>query len=302
MRRSLLALAAAVLLGLQAGAAAAQADWRQTHPRLVFGPVTSEDLATKTLRWQPLAAYLQGRLGVPVELRHAADYIGIVQAMAVGQVHLAWFGAGPYAAAHDVLQGDIEPIAMTLGRTGDRGYVSAVVVPAQSPARSLDDLRGKRIVFSDPNSTSGFLVPSFYLRRENRLEGFFASQGFSGGHENSILAILRGDFDAAASGMTTEEDSFWGRMVRNNMIPAGSVRVVWQSTLIPNPAFMVRRSLPAPLKADLLAALQSFASADPEGFARVSDRGWAGIEPTSHEVYADQIAMREENLRRRRGN
>ena len=300
MRFSKILATAAALLSLSAVDTAA--DWRKDHPKIVFGPVTSEDLDTKVLRWTPMAEYLAEALGVEVELRYATDYVGILQAMDVGEVDIASFGGGPYATAWDMLDGDIEPLAMTTGTDGTKGYYSVVIAPKDSPLEKIEDIQGKSIVFSDPNSTSGYLVPSFYLRREGKLEGFVDSVNFSGGHENSILSVLRGDFDVAATGMSTYERSFWGRMAEAGTIEDNAVKVLWKSPIIMNPAFVTRKSYPEDMKTDLRDALLAFPTAAPEAFATVSKGGWGSTEPVTHEAYADFIEMREANLEQRKSN
>lgn len=300
MKANRLVIALAGLMSLIATGAVA--DWRADFPKIVFGPVSSEDLDTKTKRWTPMADYLAEALGVDVELRYASDYAGILQAMDVGEVHIASFGGGPYATAWDMLDGDLEPLAMTTGTDGTKGYYSVVIAPADSEMESIDDIEGKSIAFSDPNSTSGYLVPSFYLRREGKLEDFVGSVNFSGGHENSILAMLRGDYDVAATGMATYEISRWGRMAEAGTIPENAVKVLWKSPIIMNPAFSTRKSFPDEMKADIRAALLAFPEADPEGFAVVSDGDWGNTEAVTHEAYADFIDMRAANLKQRKSN
>ena len=295
-RRTL--LAASALLALTAFPASA--DWREAYTALTVGIPPIENAEEGQRRYGPMAEYLSERLGVPVTLRMASAYSGIIQAMEAGEADMAMFGAAAYASAYDVLGGDLQPLAHAVSKTGDRGYFGIVIVAADSPASTLEDLKGQTLAFADPNSASGYLVPNFYLNQLGFGDGHFASTGFSGSHENGILAVVRGTYDAAATWHYTEDNGAVQRMVDRGQIPANAVKVVWQSPLIPSDAWSIRASAPEDLKADLLDALTSFHEADPVRFDVVSANGsWTMMVPVGHEAFEDSIAMRREMLRQR---
>lgn len=274
----------------------AAADWRATHSSLTIGLPPIENAEEGQRRYGPFTEYLSETLGVPVTLRMASAYSGIIQAMDAGEADMAMFGA----AAYDVLEGDLQPLGHAVSRTGDRGYFAVVIVAADSPAQSLEDLAGQTLAFADPNSASGYLVPNFYLGEMGLGEGHFASTGFSGSHDNGILAVVRGTYDAAATWHYTEDNGAVQRMADRGEIPADAVRVIWESPLIPSDAWSVRASMPEDLKADLLAALTNFHEADPERFEIVSSGGsWTQIVPVGHEAFEDSIAMRQSMLDQR---
>lgn len=278
----------------------AAADWRQTHTSLTIGIPPIENAEEGQRRYGPFAEYLSETLGVPVTLRMASAYSGIIQAMDAGEADMAMFGAAAYAAAYDVLGGDLKPLGHAVSRSGDRGYFAVVIVAADSPAQALEDLAGQTLAFADPNSASGYLVPNFYLGQMGLAEGHFASTGFSGSHDNGILAVVRGTYDAAATWHYTDDNGAVQRMTDRGEIPADAVRVIWESPLIPSDAWSVRASMPEDLKADLLAALTSFHESDPERFEIVSAGGsWTQIVPVGHEAFVDSIAMREAMLAQR---
>lgn len=297
-RRFLLSTSAAALsLALSLPAFA---DWRQSHDSLTIGIPPIENAEEGQRRYGPFAEYLSENLGVPVTLRMASAYSGIIQAMDAGEADMAMFGAAAYAAAYDVLDGDLQPLGHAVSRTGDRGYFAVVIVAADSQAQSLDELAGQTLAFADPNSASGYLVPNFYLDQMGLAEGHFASTGFSGSHDNGILAVVRGTYDAAATWHYTEDNGAVQRMSDRGEIPAGAVRVIWESPLIPSDAWSVRASMPEDLKAELLAALTNFHEADPARFDIVSSGGsWTQIVPVGHEAFLDSIAMREAMLEQR---
>jgi len=84
--------------------------------------------------------------------------------------------------------------------TSDAGYYSVMVTLADAGIEPVDDTKGKNLGFADPNSTSGFLIPSIELAdRLGPLDEYFASAEFQGGHENGVLAVLNGDIDGAVT-------------------------------------------------------------------------------------------------------
>ena len=299
MNRRVLLAASAASLAMSVAMPAA-ADWRADYTSLTVGIPPIENAEEGQRRYGPFAEYLTETLGVPVTLRMASAYSGIIQAMEAGEADMAMFGAAAYASAHDVLEGDLQPLGHAVSKTGDRGYYAVVIVAADNPAASLEDLAGQTLAFADPNSASGYLVPNFYLGQMGLADGHFASTGFSGSHDNGILAVVRGTYDAAATWHYTEDNGAVQRITERGEIPADAVRVIWESPLIPSDAWSVRASMPDDLKSALLEALTTFHEADPERFDIVSSGGsWTQIVPVGHDAFEDSIAMRDAMLSQR---
>lgn len=294
MKKIVLAAIAATSL-----ATSASADWKDEYDALTIGVPPIENAEEGQARYSPLADYLSETLGVPVTLRMASAYSGIIQAMDAGEVDMAMFGAAAFAAADDVLAGDLEPLAHAVSSEGNRGYYAIVIVGADSEVETLEDLEGKTLAYADPNSASGYLVPSFYFGKMDMGEGFFKSTGFSGGHENSILAVVRGTYDAAATWHYTEESGAVERMVTRGDIKPDLVKVIWESPLIPSDAWSVRASMPDDLKQALEEAMTGLAEAEPEAFEVISAGSWSDIVPVGREAYQDSIEMRKAMLQNR---
>src|SRR5262249_55550526 len=138
-----------------------------------------------------------------------------------------------------------QPVAMMVDNEGGAGYFSIIVGKSDSPYQAVADLRGKRMARPDPNSSSGCVAAGFYLRREGiEPERCLGAAAFSGSHENSVIALLNGTFDAAATFWNNEERGNVQRMVEKGMLPANSVRIIWRSPRIPNSPYVVRADLP----------------------------------------------------------
>ena len=270
-------------------------------PEIRFGVSSSENEGLAGARNQPLVDYLSQRLRVPVRMYRTTDYAGLVEGMRGSQIEFSRFGPAVYSLGRRVLGDRLEPLFRDVDNHGKEGYHSVVVVRAASPYQSVADLRGKTFAFADPNSTSGYAFPSFYLRRQ----GFdpathFGATTFSGGHQNSVLALVRGQYDGVATHETNETSGMVQRLVDRGMIPAGSTRVVWRSPLIPNSPFCARRELPAALKSAFVDAMHAMRTDAPEVWRNYTDGEVSRYAPAQHEDYLDVVVVVEELDRERR--
>jgi phosphonate transport system substrate-binding protein len=193
-----LGLATAATLSMAAAATDASADWRDKYKLIKIGAVTVENQTATITRFKPFVDYLEKKLGIKAEIFTASDYAGIVQALSAGQIHLGRLGGAAYAAGYIDSKGGIEPLVMNVEPDGGRGYHSVLIVRSDSPYKSIEDLKGKSLAWADPNSTSGYLVPNAALRDAGvDPQKHFSRTVFSGGHEQSVLGVLKGNFDSA---------------------------------------------------------------------------------------------------------
>jgi len=292
------ALLAAPLLLLPA-AARAQA-WKAQFPELRMSLISSENERDAVVRFQPFSAYMARTLGVPFRVFRATDYAGAVEALRSNHVEFSRLGPAAYALARRVMGERVAPVVRDRDDTGAEGYFSVIVVRADSPAQGLADLRGRSLAWADPNSTSGFAFPSYFLRKQGiEIERFFSRTGFAGNHETAVLAVLNGSFDSAATHWTNERRGNVPRMVEKGMIPADAVRNIWRSPLIPNSPFVTRTDLPQDLQDAFRDAMLTIHERDPEALRALSSTT-PRLAPARHEDYLDVIAVVEENEARRR--
>lgn len=271
------------------------------RPKLVFSVVSEENQGDRMARYEGFRSFLENRLDMDVELHIATDYAGTVEAMRVKRVDFAFLGASAYALAHDVTDGGVEPLLTYRDSTGKTGYHSVVAVKKESDFQSLEDLRNRTIAFPDPNSTSGFLVPNYYFRKEGIVpDDYFSRTGFSGNHENGILAVINGSYDAATTYWNNEEFGNIQRMVGKDMIEDDAVRIIWTSPLIPNEPWTVRKDIDSAIKQGIKDALLALEKADPEAWQQLTDGKIDQYVEASHEDYIDIIEMRRSMLEQRR--
>jgi phosphonate transport system substrate-binding protein len=285
---------------LLAAPALAQANWRSQIRELRLGISSAENERDAIQRQQPFQDYIQRSLGVPLRVFRATDYAGVVEALRSSNIEFARIGPANYALARRVMGDRIIPFGRDRDNEGETGYYSVAFVKADSPYRRLEDLRGRSFAFADPNSTSGFAFPAYFMRKAGFVpEQHFSRTGFSGSHEQSVIAVLNGTYDAAATFWSNERHGNIQRMTEKGMIPPGATRVIWTSPLIPNSPWVMRADLPEDLRRDWSEAVFAMPERDPAAF-RVAASNATGVAPTRHEDYLDVIAVVEENLARRR--
>jgi len=279
------------------------ASWQEKYPALQFSRISSENEADRVARDRRLLTYLERALGVKMKAHQATEYAGTIEALRSGKVEFAVLGPASYAAAWEITGGNVEPFLAGTDKAGNLGYYSVISVKQESAFQALADLKGKTFAFADPNSTSGYLVPSFYLRKQGYPpDVFFGKTGFSGSHENSILAVLNGTYDAAATWWNDENYSNVSRMESKGMIPKGSTRVIWKSPRLPgDPVWVIIKSLPAEMKADIKAALLAMPTGDPAAWKDLVGDSSQSLKEVSHSEYLDIIEIRKQNLKERRG-
>lgn len=287
-----------------AGAAFAQADWRQRFPELVFAVVPAENASGVTERFTPFMQYLSRELGVRVTLRIANDYAAVIEGQRAGNIHIAFYGPSSYVRGHSVTNGGIEPFVVELLQDGSTGYFSVLYVRSNNPATSINDLRGRNLCLVDPNSTSGNNVPRFALNKMGfgAPEAFFGRVVYAGSHENAITAVQQGTCDAAFNWWNSETDSNFSRMVTKGMVKAEDYKIIFRSDKIAGSPFAYLTSLPAEAKAAIMRAFMDSPVKDKAAFDRLSDgknRGWA---PATHADYQTIIELQTfiDQLRRQR--
>ena len=276
-------------------------DWREQHKTITISIISSENQADLLTRHEPLRQYLERELGVKLRVTTATDYAGTIEAMRAKKVEMAYFGPASYVKAWEVTGGNVEPFAVQTDDTGNPFYQSVIVVKTDSPYKAVADLKGKSLAFADPNSTSGFQVPNYFLRKEGIVPSqFFGRTGFAGNHENGILAVINGTYDAACTWYRNEQRSNFQRMQGKKMIPENSVRVIWMSPQLPESPYTLLKSLPEPMKQAIKRAMLALPEKQPDAWKALTDGKSKGLVPVTHENYLEIVELIKENERLRR--
>ena len=257
-----------------------------------LGDEAAQDIIARN---ECLGEYVEAAYGVEAKLFTFKDYAGTMESFAGGNLDYTWFGASGYAGLYLQNPEAGEPVMTRMQPTGDTGYYSVMVTLADSGIESLEDMRGKDLGFADPNSTSGFLIPSIELVDQvGDLSEFFASTEFQGGHENGVLAVLNGDVDAAVtwvSGVGAWEEGYTSgnlrKMVDKGILNMDDIRQIWSSNLIPNGPIVMKKSLPQEAKDTMLGMKQWILENDPvcaENIANGIVKAWVPVDHSFYEV------------------
>lgn len=307
MRHSkIFGMAAAATIGtaLLLGATSADADWRKQYPKFRYSVQSVETQAAALTRYKGFAAHVKKHLGVELELFLAAEYAGTIQAMAAKQIEVMDMGASGYAAAWIESNGNVEPLVVPTNPDGTIGYYAVAFVRADSPYKTLADLKGKSWAWAEPNSSSGYLFPLVGFRKMGlEPEKHFGKVVFSGGHEQSIIGVLDKAYDAAVTWTNDVEKHTRGglhMMLSRGVLKKEDIRIIWVSDLIPNPVIAVRKDIPNEMKADLKKMFLNMHKDDPAVFNEVARGKSIGYVDVKHEVYQIAIDLRKQLAKDRR--
>jgi phosphonate transport system substrate-binding protein len=187
--RLLLATAVLALAGLSSPAALAQ-----SSGVLRVSAIPDEAPTELQRKFKPLGDYLKQETGMDVQFVPVTDYAAVVEGLATNKLDLAWLGGFTYVQARLRTNGGVVPIVQ---RAEDAKFTSRFIVPANSPAKTLADLKGKTFAFGAPSSTSGSLMPRYYLLQAGiDPERDFKSVAFSGAHDATVAFVAAGRAEA----------------------------------------------------------------------------------------------------------
>lgn len=294
-------LLAAALATTALTSAALADDQKITEFRI--GLIGGENAQDRLNSNECLRAQTEELLGVPTKLFTPADYNGVIQGLIGGTLDMAWLGASGYAKTYLSDPEAVEPILVKVNADGGYGYYSIGFARKDSGITSLEDMKGKVFGFGDPNSTSGFLIPSIEIPEETGASmtsgDYFGDVKFSGGHEQTIVGVNNGDFDGGvtwADGLGEWEDGYnsgaMRRAVDAGLLDMNDMVQIWQSKPIPEGPFVLRKSLPADVKVKFTALLASMPAIDPDCAYGVLAGDAKGVQPIGHDAYEVIIEAR----------
>lgn len=250
-----------------------------------------------------LRAKAEDLLGVPVKLFAPADYNGVIQGLLGGNIDMAWLGASGYAKVWLTDPEAVEPVLVKVNVDGGYGYYSVGFARKDRAVASLEDMKGKVFGFGDPNSTSGYLIPSIEIPEATGASmdsgDYFGEVKFTGGHEQTIVAVFNGDIDAGvtwADGLGDWEDGYNSGALRK-AVDAGLVDMndlveIWKSKPIPEGPIVLRKDLPPYVKMQMTGLMASLPAMDPDCAYGVLSGEAKGLQPITHAAYTSIIEAR----------
>jgi len=216
---------------------------------LVFSYIASEDSANDAQVWQAAMDAIGQKIGASVRYLRLEDSKNQLEALRNGQLHVTAFGSGTVPVA--VNSAGFVPICTTGDAAGGFGYTMNFIVKADSPIKTLDDLRGKQIAFTRPRSNSGCKAALILLMEQHDLQPERDYQWtYSYGHTESIHAVAAGTADAAPVA-----SDILARLIAKGDIEADAFRTIYESERFPPAALGCAYNLAPDLRAAIQTAL-----------------------------------------------
>lgn len=265
MLRKILVLAG---LGLAVAAVPAKA-----ADELNFGIIATEASANLKKSWEPFLADMGKKTGLKVTGFYASDYAGVIEAMRFKKVQIAWYGNKSAMEAVDRANGEV--FVQSVDKDGNPGYWSHIIVHKDSPFQKLEDVLtcDKSLDYGtgDPNSTSGFLVPTTFIFSARNIDPKACFKTVrSANHEANALAVANKLVHAASN-----NNENLSRLKKTAPDKAENIRVIWTSPLIPSDPIVWHKELPDATKQKLLEFFLSYGTKDPAEVAILAELGWA---------------------------
>ena len=268
-----------------------------------IGILGGENAQDRMNSYECLRGYTEERLGVPAKLFAPADYNGVIQGLLGGTLDMAWLGASAYAAVHLQDPEAVEPVLVKINLDGSYGYHSIGFARKDAGINTLEDMQGKVFGFGDPNSTSGYLIPSIEIPQTTgaTMESgdYFGEVKFTGGHEQTIVAVNNGDVDGGvtwADGQGNWEDGYNSGALRK-AVDAGLVDMndlveIWRSKPIPEGPVVLRKDLPEEVKTTMTALVDELHEMDADCAYGVAAGESLGFDPIAHDAYVSIVEAR----------
>jgi len=250
---SLLRKAAFAALGLASWVTTASA---QAPTEINFGVISTEASVNQKKNWEPFVDAISKATGFKVKAFYASDYAGVIEAMRFNKVQIAWFGNKSGMEAVDRANGEV--FAQIVSRDGSTGYYSHIIVNTDSPFTKLDDILkcDKTLNFGigDPNSTSGFLVPTSYIFAAHEIDPkncFKTVRNAS--HQANAMAVAHKQVDAA-----TNNSEDLQRLESTAPDAHKQIKIIWTSPIIPLDPLIWRKDLDPSTKTKLYTFLLGY--------------------------------------------
>jgi len=226
--------------------------WQKDHPVIKYGVIPVETQTETTSSMDDFLKHAEKETGVKWKLYQASNYSGVMNALIANQIDLAWLSGKSYCQTHEDSKGGVEPVVAAQEPDGSMGYVSVLVVKADSPYQTFEDLKGKTVARTDPLSGSGYIVPTLEFKKMGKPVDEYFNSPLSGGHPQGVLGVLKGTYDGAFT-WTSRNDNIGNirKMIDKGLLKRDQIRVVWTSNPLPSPPVVIRKDLPLAMRADL---------------------------------------------------
>ena len=225
-----------------------------SEPLLRLGMIPSTDPGKIVRDSQPLVKYLEKETGARVDLVVPTNYAAVVEAIANDRVDIAYLGGFTFVQASH--RAGVRPLVQ---RERDQNFHSVFITQPGSGINSLADLKGHSFAFGDVNSTSGHLMPAYYMREANVDPVVLAKALYSGGHDATALAVANRKVDAGAM-----DELVFGNMMKAGKITSDQVKVFYTTPAFFDYVWAARKGLDTKLSDAFAAAFLKLDASKPD--------------------------------------
>lgn len=229
-------------------------------------------------KFKPLGEYLSQATGMKVVFTPVSDYAAVVESLATKKLDLAWLGGFTYVQAKIRTNGTAIPIVQ---RAEDAVFTSKFIT-ADPSIQTLADLKGKTFAFGAPSSTSGSLMPRYFLLQDGlNPEKDFKTVAYSGAHDATVAFVAAGKAEAGVL-----NTSVWDKLVETKKVDTSKVRVFATTPTYFDYNWTVRGDLDPAVIKKLTDAFLALDPAKPEHKAIMDLQRASKFIPTKPENYA----------------
>lgn len=206
-------------------------------------------------KFAPLGLYLEKETGMKIQFIPVTDYAAVVEGLAAKKLDMAWLGGFTFVQAR-LRTGNANPIVQ---REEDRVFTSKFIANVSAGINNLADLKGKTFTFGSVSSTSGSLMPRYFLKQNNLIpEKDFKRVAYSGAHDATALQVESGKVDAGVLNA-----SVWEKLVEGKKVDLTKVKVIWTTPTYYDYNWTVRGDLDPALVKKLTSAFLKLDAKNP---------------------------------------
>ncbi len=228
-------------------------------------------------KFAPLGKYLESKIGMKIEFIPVTDYAASVEALAAKKVDLVWYGGFTFVQARIRSGGKAIPLVQ---REEDEKFKSVFITRSDSGIKSIADLKGKNFTFGSVSSTSGHLMPRYYLMQQGITPDQDMRIAFSGAHDATAFQVLGGKVDAGALNI-----SVWNKLIEEKKINSDEMKVFYTTPPYYDYNWTVRSELDAKLIERIRSAFLALDASNPEHAEILKLQRAARYIPTKAENY-----------------
>lgn len=253
MRIKLLSLVLLVLIAFTLISACKRIAPGEGQQRLRITMIPTTDPGKVIRESQPLTSYLQNETGAKIELTVPTNYAAAVEAIVNDQVDIAYLGGFTYVQASN--RAGVLPLVQ---RDRDQNFHSLFITQPDSAITNLTDLKGHSFAFGDVNSTSGHLMPEYFMRQAGVDQAVIAQAIYTGGHDATLLAVANRKVDAGAL-----DEAVFQRMVKEGKVQSSAVKVFYTTPPFYDYIWVARKGIDSKLADSFTAAFLKLDAGNP---------------------------------------